>query len=145
MFSKIVVGVDGSEPAVHAVKQAAALAKLCDAELHLINVPAYRDDGARDVGYRWLCAVDATATGRGPDGGRPAGRGGRRRGRRACPPRSMSGRATPQRRVVELAEEIEADLIVTGRRGLGGLASLVLGSTTQRIIHNAQCACLSVV
>lgn len=43
------------------------------------------------------------------------------------------------------ADEIGADLIVTGRRGLSGLSSLVLGSTTQRINHTAKCACLSVV
>lgn len=43
------------------------------------------------------------------------------------------------------ANEIEADLIITGRRGLGGVSSLVLGSTTQRINHLAKCACLSIV
>ena len=43
------------------------------------------------------------------------------------------------------ADEIDADLIVTGRRGLGGIASVVLGSTTQRINHLAKCACLSTV
>jgi len=43
------------------------------------------------------------------------------------------------------AEEIEADLIITGRRGLSGISSLVLGSTTQRVNHLAKCATLSVV
>lgn len=43
------------------------------------------------------------------------------------------------------ADEIDADLIVTGRRGLSGVASLVLGSTTQKVNHLAKCACLSVV
>lgn len=43
------------------------------------------------------------------------------------------------------ADEIGADLIITGRRGLSGLSSLVLGSTTQRINHLAKCACLSIV
>lgn len=43
------------------------------------------------------------------------------------------------------ADEIEADLIVTGRRGLSAISSVVLGSTTQRINHLAKCACLSVV
>jgi nucleotide-binding universal stress UspA family protein len=43
------------------------------------------------------------------------------------------------------ADKIGADLIVTGRRGLSGISSLVLGSTTQRINHLAKCACLSLV
>ena len=43
------------------------------------------------------------------------------------------------------AEAIGADMIVTGRRGLSSISSLVLGSTSQRINHHASCACLSVV
>ena len=47
--------------------------------------------------------------------------------------------------ILQHADEIDADLIITGRRGLSGLSSLVLGSTTQRINHLAKCACLSIV
>jgi len=47
--------------------------------------------------------------------------------------------------ITQHADEIGADLIITGRRGLSGLSSLVLGSTTQRINHLAKCACLSIV
>lgn len=47
--------------------------------------------------------------------------------------------------VITYADQIEADLIVTGRRGLSRFSSLVLGSTTQRITRMAKCACLSVV
>lgn len=43
------------------------------------------------------------------------------------------------------ADEISADLIITGRRGLSGVSSVVLGSTTQRINHLAKCACLTMV
>lgn len=46
--------------------------------------------------------------------------------------------------ILEHAEKIDADLIVTGRRGLSGVTSLILGSTTQRINHLAKCACLSI-
>ena len=47
--------------------------------------------------------------------------------------------------LLALADEINADLIVTGRRGLSGVASFVLGSTTQRINHLAKCAFMSVI
>jgi nucleotide-binding universal stress UspA family protein len=47
--------------------------------------------------------------------------------------------------IIAFAEEINADLIITGRRGLSRFSSLVLGSTTQRISRMAKCACLSVV
>jgi nucleotide-binding universal stress UspA family protein len=47
--------------------------------------------------------------------------------------------------ILRHAEQIDADLIITGRRGLNGIASLILGSTTQQINHLAKCATLSVV
>ena len=38
MYSKILVGLDGSENAMRAAKHAIELAKLCDAELHILTV-----------------------------------------------------------------------------------------------------------
>lgn len=39
--------------------------------------------------------------------------------------------------IVEVADEIDATLIVTGTRGLGGLTSLLVGSTANRVMHHA--------
>lgn len=46
--------------------------------------------------------------------------------------------------VLGMAEDIGADLIVTGRRGLGGLGAFLLGSTSRAIAISAHCAVLSV-
>ncbi len=51
----------------------------------------------------------------------------------------------PAEDIVACAEKQGADLIVTGRRGLGAVGAFVQGSTSQRIGHLAKCACLSVV
>jgi nucleotide-binding universal stress UspA family protein len=50
----------------------------------------------------------------------------------------------PPDALVDYANDTEADLLIVGTRGRGELASLVLGSTSHRAIHLAQCDVLVV-
>ena len=54
------------------------------------------------------------------------------------------GRGDPVENVLARATASGADLIVTGRRGLGSVKGLFLGSTSQNIGKKAECACLTV-
>ena len=47
-------------------------------------------------------------------------------------------------RIMETAKEEGADLIVLGRRGLGLLQGLLMGSVSSKVTHLADCACLTV-
>ncbi len=48
----------------------------------------------------------------------------------------------PPRYIVQMATELEADLVVVGTHGKGGLARLLLGSVSQYVVNNAPCAVL---
>jgi nucleotide-binding universal stress UspA family protein len=50
----------------------------------------------------------------------------------------------PAHQILEAAERHGADLIVMGRRGLGDLKGLLLGSVTHKVCQLATCACLTV-
>ena len=58
---------------------------------------------------------------------------------------SHATRGDPAAQIIACAEAGGADLIVTGRRGFGGVGSPLQGSTSLSVNHLAKCACLLVV
>jgi len=48
----------------------------------------------------------------------------------------------PSTNICELADELEADLIIVGRKDRSGLEELVLGSVSSEVVHHAPCAVL---
>jgi len=50
----------------------------------------------------------------------------------------------PSKAIVETAAEVDADVIVMGRRGLSKLESLLQGSTSERVARMAECTCITV-
>ena len=50
----------------------------------------------------------------------------------------------PSQIIIESADDLGADLIVIGTRGLTGLRHLLLGSTAERVVQHAHCAVLTV-
>lgn len=51
---------------------------------------------------------------------------------------------SPSRIICELARELNADLIVLGRRGISGLNELILGSVSNYVLHHASCSVLTI-
>ena len=148
MFTKIVVGTDGSDASERALRLACDLAKKYGSEMHLVHTPhpqtvafamgavagyhaATTMPSAEEVQKSAVKIIDA-AQAIAKECGQPVSEA-----------HVAAGDAAEQ--IVKAANDCGADLIVTGRRGLGGLGSIVLGSTTQRVNHLAECACLSVV
>jgi nucleotide-binding universal stress UspA family protein len=148
MFKKIVVGIDGSETSENALRLACDLAQKYHSKIHLVHTPQPNTvafalgatagyhaattmpsyDEVQKAGEKILNSAKAVAK----DCGQVIAQ-------------THMERGDPADQIIACAELCGADLIVTGRRGLGSVGSIVLGSTTQRVNHLAKCACLSVV
>src|SRR5687767_11281201 len=50
----------------------------------------------------------------------------------------------PADALIDIAENVKADLIVVGNRGMGGVKRFVLGSVPNKISHHAPCSVLIV-
>lgn len=51
---------------------------------------------------------------------------------------------SPGRIICEVAQELDVDLIILGRRGRSGLNELLLGSVSNYVMHHAPCSVLTV-
>ena len=139
MYERIVVGTDGSDRAQAAVQHAASLAGAFDAQLHLvqgcgITVVASPLYGA-SVGIDPNEIVSACTASLQPVVDELAAGG---------LDVSMHVVATSGRDAVcDVADQVGADLIVVGSRGMTG-AKRVLGSVPNSIAHHASCSVLIV-
>jgi nucleotide-binding universal stress UspA family protein len=52
------------------------------------------------------------------------------------------GTGRPDEEIVELAEEIDAGMVVVGSRGLGGIRRALMGSVSDSVVRHAHCAVL---
>lgn len=59
-------------------------------------------------------------------------------------PRTSSLKGSTAQTVLDVAQEIDAELIVLGTRGLGGVRSFLLGSVSHAVVQNADRAVLIV-
>lgn len=144
MFENIVVAIDGSEHADRAIEIACSLAKQYDSALHFVHTPEM-DTVALAVGAGAF-SLQPTAdkvTSAGQEVMDLAVAQAAKSGIETAS--QIIGNGTPANEAVKAAKATKADLIVAGRRGLGAVASVLMGSTSQRISHEAPCAVLTVI
>ena len=148
MFRQILVGLDGSEKAKKAARVGFDLARYYSGSVTLIHVP---HNPALEIVTGDAPNYDAEANGLSFDEIEEGGQKILDDGLAIAADmlldnvRTYMPHGEPADEILQHAEEIGADLIITGRRGLSAMSSLVLGNTTQQINHRATCACLSVV
>lgn len=148
MFQRIVVGFDGSETSTTAMRLACDLAQKYGSEIHLVHTPQPQTVAfalGAVSGYHAVTTMPSAGeikegNAKMVDAGKAVAT---ECGQSVTDSHVQSGE--PADVIVHYAEKVGADLIVTGRRGLGALGSMVQGSTSLRINHLAKCATLSVV
>lgn len=147
MFKKITVGFDGSEPSENALRLACDLAEKYGSEVHISHTPKPETVAfamGAVAGYHVATTMPSAeevaeaaqkvltkARGIAESAG-------------CAKPVAHVGDGEPAQALIDHAEEVGCDLIVTGRRGLGNLTAMVLGSTSQRVGHLAKCAHMTV-
>jgi nucleotide-binding universal stress UspA family protein len=138
MFNRIVLGIDGSDHAVKATAVAAELAKATGSEvlvLHVLERMAASNGGpATDLELpRDAASLVETAAARLREEGIKTTE------KIVTAP---SGRVAPE--IMGAADEVSADLIVVGSRGLSDFSGLLVGSVSHKLIQHANCPVLVV-
>lgn len=149
MFKHILVPVDGSDHANRAVEIASDLATTSGAQLILLhvltraggyNVPKELESYAK-VEHIRITEKDMIKS-VGQEILANAAKRAREHGGADSAPRLESG--DPASRITAVAKENGIDLIVMGRRGLGDLGGLLLGSVSHKVAQAVECCCMTV-
>ena len=144
MFTRIVVGTDGSETAGEAVRQAVDLAKLTGAELSIVSayspVPDRRvkdtqDEAPADVRYEIGPREDVNLV---LDAAAAAAR------KEGIEVQTHPVEGEPAEAILNVAEDTKADLIVVGNKGMTGARRFLLGSVPNNVSHHAPCSVIIV-
>ena len=139
MLKRIVVGTDGSDTASTAVQQAVDLAKATGAALDVVT--AYEPGGTAlstdqkveipgDVQYEMGPRQEVNMILDGAAGvAEQAG----------VEATTHSREGDPADALLDVAEEVGADLIVVGNKGMTGAKRFLLGSVPNKVSHHAPC------
>jgi len=144
VFTRIVVGTDGSDTAAEAVRQAVDLAKLAGARLSIVSAYApiperkVKDqlrEAPADVQYEIGPREDVNLV---LDAAAAAAR------QEGIEVQTHPVEGDPAEAILAVAEETKADLIVVGNKGMTGARRFLLGSVPNNISHHAPCSVIIV-
>ena len=133
----ILLATDGSEEAEMAARAAAGLSSSTGARLHIVYVLAPIDwDVYAPVPDDYFAAYEDAAW------QMLKGEAKRTRDAGGSISETHLRRGAAVDRILQLAEEIEAGMIVMGSRGRGPITRLLVGSVSEGVVHHARCPVL---
>lgn len=129
MYDTILVAIDGGEPARRALEFAVGLADRIDATLHVLTVvdPSrnpmkFAVDEVDDLNRATASLRETVVSAYGDHD---------------VELHAEVRRGRPEAGIVEYAREVDAGLILVGRRGATDLPAAILGSTTDRLVRQS--------
>jgi nucleotide-binding universal stress UspA family protein len=147
MFDVIVVGTDGSETASAAVSKAIALAEKTGATLHIVHANRLVSVGqlgqAASVGAPTF-DLDAVNRGINEESKTICERAVQHAEEAGVKTETHIAPGDPADVLIDVAEQVGADLIVIGNRGMTGVRRFVLGSVPNKVSHHCPCSLMIV-
>src|SRR5574341_2218439 len=133
MFSKILVGVDGSECARRAFDAAVGMAKESNAKLLVLCVvqPPMVIGQRKETAARFVSILEREAKLILADYAAEAGKKG-------IKAETVLAKGYPAKIILYTARAEKADLIAVGSRGLGGMKGMLLGSVSSAVVQNSK-------
>ena len=139
MYKQIVVGTDGSEGAGLALGTAVDLARLTGADLHIVYAHKvanpFQAAAAMESGMAPGALLD-TNDAMHAEGERICDRAVEQARRSGVTAHGHCVGADPAEALSAVAQDIHADLIVVGNRGMSGARRFVLGSVPNKLSHH---------
>jgi len=147
MYNIIVVGTDGSATAAVAVRHAAGLAKLTGARLHIVH--AYQVVSAGSVAIAgtmptWIDDLEGVNAGIATESELVCSRAAAEALSDGVDVETHALAGDAADLLVTVAEDVGADLVVVGNRGMTGVRRFVLGSVPNKVSHRCSCNLLIV-
>ena len=139
MFNNIIVATDGSGDAVRAAEAASKIADCCGSRVTLLSVYSPPVITAPEIN---LYDLEADAMREMQDN--VLVRTAQPFLKRSLTYETRTEVGNPAAAIMNVADEIKADLIVLGSHGVGGLRRFLLGSVSDRVGHYAHCTVLIV-
>jgi nucleotide-binding universal stress UspA family protein len=139
MFKRIVVGTDGSKTARQAVSHAAQLAKATGAALDIVS--AYEPVPSERLRDEQQQVPGDIAHGVGPreDVNAELDSASGEASRECVDVKTHAREGDPADVILDVAEEVGADLVVVGNKGMTGARRFLLGSVPNKVSHHAPC------
>jgi nucleotide-binding universal stress UspA family protein len=133
MDGPIIVGTDGSETATQAVQEAVRLAAALGQPLHVVTAYKPLAHATGGVPGEFTIQADSAAQAVLDDARSRARIGG-------VEAEAHSRTGDPAEVILDLADELDAGLIVVGNKGIDSVKRFVLGNVPSKVVHHAPCS-----